>query len=125
MFIAILMVYFFRIDILEFKMLGRVGCTLPKPHCKQVSHLHIVEGALPLTEIALQCSYPCLDFYLIIVAVLPTCFNKVYYKINSFRYSYKECKCLSISTEPNVFFFVSKCNSSPENNVESEPSWQI
>jgi len=32
--------------------MGRVGCTLPKPHCKQVSHLHIVEGALPLTEIA-------------------------------------------------------------------------
>jgi len=32
--------------------MGRAGCALPKPHCKQVSHLHIVEGALPLTEIA-------------------------------------------------------------------------
>jgi len=40
------------LSFLGFKMLGRVGCTLPKPHCKQVSHLHIVEGALPLTEIA-------------------------------------------------------------------------
>ena len=32
--------------------MGRADCALPKPHCKQVSHLHIVEGALPLTEIA-------------------------------------------------------------------------
>jgi hypothetical protein len=51
-------------------MLGRAGCALPKPHCKQVSHLHIIEGALPLTEIALQYSYPCSDFYLMFIAIL-------------------------------------------------------
>jgi hypothetical protein len=56
--------------VLRVLMLGRAGCALPKPHCKQVSHLHIIEGALPLTEIALQCSYPCSDLF---------CFNVLFF----------------------------------------------
>ena len=42
----------------------------PQTPRKQVSHLHIVEGALPLTEIALQYSYPCSDFYLMFIVIL-------------------------------------------------------
>ena len=44
---------------------------------QQVSHLHIVEGALPLTEIALQCSYPCSDFYFVCVVILMVYFFRI------------------------------------------------